>query len=102
MAKRSYSCVIPVKEEHVTDDSGTEHFWILTSDILPGFVLGGRDLEALHNDVPDAIRILFKEEYAMDVDVYRVTKPQHIRHDDPDPVMHGEPAAWTAVPLKAA
>ncbi len=62
MTNAPYSCVIPVKEEHVTDETGTDHFRVLTSDVLPGFVLGGRDLEALHSDVPDAIRILFKED----------------------------------------
>ena len=101
MANTSYSCVIPVKEEHVTDETGTDHFWVLTSDVLPGFVLGGRDLEALHSDVPDAIRILFKENYGVEVDVFRVIEPKHIGQGVPNPGAHATPTAWTAVPLAA-
>ena len=101
MANTSYSCVIPVKEEHVTDETGTDHFWVLTSDVLPGFVLGGRDLEALHSDVPDAIRILFKENYGVEVNVFRVIEPQHIGRGVLNPGDRATPTAWTAVPLAA-
>ena len=98
MATTAYSCVIPVKEEHVTDEYGGDDFWMLTSDVLPGFVLGGRDLDAVHADMPDAIRILFKENYGMDVDVRRVTTPESLKEGSRAPLA---PKAWTAIPLAA-
>lgn len=100
MAKSSYSCVIPVTQECIKDETGTDEFWTLTSDSLPGFVMGGRDLEAMHSDVPDAIRILFKHNYDMDVDVFRVTAPQDIARDIPESEL-STPEAWTAIPQAA-
>ena len=100
MAKSSYSCVIPVAQEFIKDETGTDKFWTLTSDSLPGFVMGGRDLDALHSDVPDAIRILFKHNYDMDVDVLRVTAPQDIARDIPESELSA-PEAWTAIPQAA-
>lgn len=98
MARTRYSCVIPVKEEHVTDEYGNDDFWVLTSDVLPGFVLGGRDLDALHADVPDAIRILFKENFDMNVEVRRVAAPESLKEGISVPLPK---AAWTAIPLAA-
>ena len=57
--------------------------------------------EALHSDVPDAIRILFKENYGVEVDVFRVIEPKHIGQGVPNPGAHATPTAWTAVPLAA-
>ena len=98
MARTSYSCVIPVKEERVTDEYGSDDFWVLTSEVLPGFVLGGRDLEELHAEVPEVIRFLFKENFDMNVEVRRVTAPESLKEGVTVP---NPKTAWTAFPLAA-
>lgn len=98
MATTTYSCVIRVTEECSTED-GTE-FWVLTSNDLPGLLLGGRDLDALRADVPDAIRILFRENYGMEVRVLRATEPKALASGVPE-AEHPPPVTWTAIPQAA-
>ena len=60
---------IPVKEDFTTVDG--KGFYTLTSDVLPGFVLGGVDIAELHKDVPDAIRIIYTENMGVEVSISR-------------------------------
>ena len=97
-ATASYSCLIRVEEEHHTDEE--DEFWTLTSEDLPGFLLGGRDIESLRADIPVAIRAIFKHNYDMEVNVLRVTEPQNIAQNIPEADL-APPKAWTAIPLAA-
>jgi len=68
MASRMYARIINVRAEFA--DAGK--CWALTSDNLPGFLLAGSDLNALLDDVPNAIKLLFRLNYQMDVEVAEV------------------------------
>ena len=97
-ATSSYSCIIRVVEEH-REEEGDE-FWVITSDDLPGLLLGGRDLEALRADTPEAIRILFDKNYGLDVHVLRATEPRKLASGVPEAEL-SPPFAWTAIPTAA-
>ena len=62
--------LIPVKEESTTEDG--KEFFLLSSDILVGFVLGGRDIKELHQDIPRAIGVIYQEAMGVDVNVVQV------------------------------
>ena len=51
---------------------------VATSDDLPGLFIAHPDLEAVKSDIPDAIRILFKEQHGMDVRVVEGEYPRGI------------------------
>lgn len=65
MASRMYSRIIYVKAEFA--DAGK--CWALSSADLPGLLLAGSDLTALLADLPAAIKLLYRLNYQMDVEV---------------------------------
>ena len=97
-ATTSYSCVIRVKAELHADEG--HDFWTLTSDDLPGLLLGGRDLKALHADTPTVIQSLFKHSYGMEVNVLPVAEAKDLAARNPLPRL-ALPDAWTAIPIEA-
>lgn len=54
---------------HVAEASG-EGIWILTSDDLPGFFLAGENIDTLKENIPDAIKLLYKLNYQMEVEAH--------------------------------
>ena len=97
-ATKSYSCIVRVKAELHADDG--HDFWTLTSDDLPGLLLGGQDLKALHADTPAVIRMLFRHNYGMEVDVLPVAEARDLAAKTPLPQL-ALPEAWTAIPITA-
>ena len=97
-ATASYSCIIRLKAELKTDNG--EQFWTLTSDDLPGLLLGGRDPMALYADTPAVIRSLFKHNYGMDVTVLRAAEVKALAEDTHQPKF-SHPGIWTAIPIAA-
>lgn len=97
-ATASYFCMIRVKAELHADDG--EDFWTLTSDDLPGLLLGGRDLKALHADTPAVIRSLFKHNYGMEVDVLPRAEAKSLAAEVPLPKL-ALPETWAAIPIVA-
>ena len=63
-------CLIPVKEVSITEDG--EIFFLLSSNVLTGFVLGGRVAKELYQDIPRAIGVIYQEAMGVDVNVHRV------------------------------
>lgn len=68
IASRMFTKLINVRAEFA--DAGK--CWALTSNNLPGLLLAGGDLAALLADLPNAIKLLFRLNYQMDVDVAEV------------------------------
>lgn len=66
MASSMFSRLINLSVEYNPDGC-----WAISSPDLPGLVLAGKDIAALLDDVPNAIRLLFKLNYQMDVQVAR-------------------------------
>lgn len=93
MATTTYSCVIQVREK--LKEGG---YWSVTSKDLPGLFLGGTDIDAIREEVPEAIRLLFELNYGMKVDVRRNTDVAAIAKRVP-PEFLGVPHAWTAAPV---
>ena len=97
-ATASHSCMIRVKAELHADDG--EDFWTLTSDDLPGLLLGGRDLKALHADTPAVIQSLFKHNYGTEVNILPVAEAKNLAADVPPPKL-ALPETWAAIPIVA-
>ncbi len=96
MASCNYAAVIRVDE---TFRKGG--YWLLTSNDLPGFVLCGKDIKTLRDDVPAAIKILVKANYDMDVEVRPLIQPSEMVKCK-EGVDMPLPEAWTAVPITDA
>ena len=95
MASCNYTSVISVCEER--RDGG---FWVLTSENLAGLLLCGKDLKKLRLDVPAAIKMLFKMNYEMDVEVCPIAEPVEMASKlARKRILH--PARWAAVPIHA-
>ncbi len=69
MATSEYARIIRLIID--THDDGC---YAMTSPSLPGLLLAGKDLNALLMDVPSAIKLLYKLNYQMDVDVRPATE----------------------------
>lgn len=65
MASRMFSRIINVKAEF----ANAGKCWALSSPDLPGLLLAGGDLTALLADLPAAIKLLYRLNYQMDVEV---------------------------------
>lgn len=77
---------------------GEGAFWVITSRHLSGLFLGGHDLDALRRDLPEAIRALFRLNYAMEVEV----RPLEIIGDLDVPTLTSPRApSFTAIPKAA-
>ena len=96
MARSTYSCVIRVSaEQRPTNDAS---LWILKSEDLPGLLLAGPELSPLLEDVPAVIRMLFRDNYDMEVEVLRAASLSEVREPGPWLTL---PATWTAIPAPA-
>ena len=51
-------------------------YWVVTSKDMPGLLLCGKTLKELMQDIPAAIKLLFKHNYDMDIEVVPVGDPQ--------------------------
>lgn len=58
MGTKKFTTVIRI--ELTQSDGG---YWTLTSPDLPELMLGGTDPEAIQEDIPEAIRRIFQENY---------------------------------------
>lgn len=70
--------------------------WVFTSDNLPGFFLAGHDPERLSNDIPAAIKTLYRLNYQMEVSVCLAGEP-----GEKKPVSAVMARTWAAVPIAA-
>lgn len=74
-------------------------YWVVESDDLPGLVLCGKVLKKLIADVPNAIKMLFKLNYGMEVDVNPATSdPRLVGIEDSHTVPHQAPDCWVTMP----
>ncbi len=64
MANSAYSTIISVNEAFREGE-----YWVLTSDQLPGLLLSGKNLTELRADIPNVIRLLFKMNYDLEIEV---------------------------------
>jgi hypothetical protein len=69
-------------------------FWTITSKRLPGLFLGGQELKLLREDLPVAIKLLFKANYSIDVEVAVLV-------DGPNGQPVDDSPRFTAMPLAA-
>lgn len=61
--------------------------WMITSDDLPGLILGGKDLPALLRDLPKAVKILLEKNYGMShVTVDRAVSPASFQKKSYQPI----------------
>ena len=54
--------------------------WYATSDDISGLNLCGRDRSAVERDIPRLIRILYKENFGLDIDVKTYVDPSEFPH----------------------
>ena len=95
MASTSYSCIIRVAEERY--QGAGDDFWVLTSEDLPGLLLGGRNIEALRSDTPKAIELLFERNYDTKVSVSLHTNIEDISSKEDSHMMDlSTPRNWIA------
>ena len=95
MANSGYSCFIRVDENY------REHgHWELTSKNLPGLFLAGKDLNALRADVPNVIKVLFKNNYDLVADVRPVVDSCAVKGGC-NIAEHVKPGYWSASPIAA-
>ena len=52
-----------------TDRDG---IFVMTCEELPGLLLASNDFQALNRDLPKAIKILYKDNFNVDVDAYEI------------------------------
>lgn len=64
MASHMHTTLITIRVEYHPDG-----YWAISSKDLPGLMLAGRDIGPLVEDVPAAIKLLYKLNYQMDVEV---------------------------------
>ncbi len=94
MASKAYSTVIRVNEE-----LREGNYWMVTSDDLPGMILGGRDILKLREDVPNVIKSLFELNCGMKVDVYPAVKLKEMTSKKPTRQnVVSRLSDWTAIP----
>ncbi|MCK4710092.1 MAG: hypothetical protein KAU21_15845 [Gammaproteobacteria bacterium] len=91
MASCNYASVIRVQEE-----LREGHFWVITSDDLAGLLLCGKEIKKLRADIPSAIKMLFKANYDMDVDVKALAEPAKVVKCK-RPSDMPKPEGWAAV-----
>ena len=95
-ASSSYTCTIRVEEAFM--EGG---YWMFTSQDLPGLLLCGKDKHFLRDDVPAVIKMLFRENYSMEVEVRRVEAVSAIARRTPEQYLEA-PRVWAATPLPLA
>ena len=95
MANSGYSCVIQVNENY--REGG---HWELTSKNVPGLYLAGKDLSALRADVPNVIKVLFKNNYDLAVEVRAVVDSCAVKGGC-NIAEHVKLGYWSASPIAA-
>ena len=65
MATTGYATIVRVRGAYNPECE----VFALTSEELPGLYLAGKNLQALHEDVPSVIKALYKLDCGMDVEV---------------------------------
>lgn len=91
MATCEYVKVIKVKEDF------KDGAWLVTSDDLPGLFLAGGNVAALRKEIPDAIALLFRLNYDMQVVVRPATEEPGLVFEQ-----HKPSYTWAAIPRAAA
>lgn len=90
MGNSSYVQVVNV--QCIRQDGG---YWVVSSDELPGLLLCGKVLKKLIEDVPNSIRLLFKLNYKMEVDIIAAADdPRMVGHHETD--RQSMPKRWVA------
>ena len=97
MTSKTYTSVVRVREE-----MREGKFWMVTSEDLPELLLAGKNLDLLRKDVPNVIKMLFKLNCGMDVEVHPNLKPQEMTTKRPTSQVFKRLTDWTAIPLAAA
>lgn len=95
MARCNYITVISTKEAF------REGSWVITSDDLPGLFLVGENLSDLRDTTPTAIKLLYKLNYDMEVDVRPTMEPKQARRICNEGAKIPRPKGWAAVPIAA-
>ena len=89
MGNSDYVQVVNVQLER--KDGG---YWVVSSKELPGLLLSGKLLKKLIGDIPNAIKILFKLNYEMDVEVKMSS--EHPRTASSHEPIDKMPETWVA------
>ena len=92
---KNYTTIIAVKEELRIGG-----YWVITSSDLPGLLLAGKDITALREDIPVAIKQLFLLNYDMNVFVSPVIPSAQLTQQHCDHIAH--PKTWAAIKDVAA
>ena len=96
MASSNYAGEVRISEEF--KEGG---FFVLKSEDLSGFLLCGKDIKKLRADIPNAIKLLFKMNYEMDVEVRLLTDPAMLSKCESIPDIC-DTGRWTAIPVNHA
>lgn len=96
MAETDYSTTVCVEEKFLQ-----RGYWVLTSNELPGFMLSGKDLDALRGDTPEVIKAFFRLNYGMSVEVKRHVQPDELKKRVPAELLRNHPGRWVAIPRAA-
>jgi len=95
MASRMHTTLINVRVEYADDG----RCWVLSSKDLPGLLLAGCDIYALLADVPVAIKLLYKLNYQLEVEVAPAEDDGVGRRQEKSPL---KPLPRSFVALRAA
>jgi hypothetical protein len=94
MASETYTSVVRVREE-----LREGKFWMLTSEDMPELLLGGKNLDLLRKDVPNVIKMLFKLNSNIDVEIRPNVKPSEMTTKRPTTQVYNRLTDWTVIPL---
>jgi len=99
MATSSYLTVARTKIEY--REGG---YWVITSDEVPGMLMAGKDPRSLYADIPNVIKMLYKLNYQLDVQVSEVVaRPRFIKRSDAQPTHQlKSPKSWALSRMEAA
>ncbi len=88
--KRQIITVTILAEQH---QDGT---WVMTSDDLPEFLLAGKDLHILEQDIPSTIQIIMENNYRFKTtEVSRLIQPKRLNQRTEAPI-YETPSTWAA------
>ncbi len=96
MGTQGYATTISVHALSADDDG----WHLIESEDLPGLLLAGKNLPALEADIPAAIKLIYRLNYGMNVDVRRHIRPEAMQTQQL-PVKMSDTESWVVVPLAA-
>lgn len=76
------------------DEAFSDGSWVVTSPDLPGLFLAGYEIKQIRNDIPAAIKQLYRLNYEMDVEVCPTSSIPEI--DDGKTRVKHDTALWAA------